>query len=130
MHRHIELSRLSAQFGFYGVAGGGNGTDLRVKALSYVGFKAPYDLNHKAHKEHKGKEKLFFVLFVCFVVPFFSGPIATPSIAGMINGMSREVICHNLEDGNSLLATNLQPCRNIDDKFLPAASPTQPKPTS
>ena len=26
-------------------------------------------LNHKAHKEHKGKEKLFLVLFVCFVVP-------------------------------------------------------------
>ena len=30
-------------------------------------------LNHKAHK---GKEKLFFVLFVRFVVPFFSGPFA------------------------------------------------------
>ena len=40
-----------------------NGTDLRVKALPYQGFKAPYDLNHKAHIEHKGKEKLFLVLF-------------------------------------------------------------------
>ena len=28
-----------------------------------VGFKAPDDLNHKAHKEHKGKEKLFLVIF-------------------------------------------------------------------
>ena len=28
------------------------------------------------HKEHKGKENLFSVLFV---VPFFSGPFATPS---------------------------------------------------
>ena len=26
-------------------------TDLRVKALPYTGFKAPYDLNHKEHKE-------------------------------------------------------------------------------
>uniref|UniRef100_UPI00214824E4 hypothetical protein n=1 Tax=Endozoicomonas sp. ONNA2 TaxID=2828741 RepID=UPI00214824E4 len=24
--------------------------------------------NHKGHKEHKGKEKLFFVLYVSFVV--------------------------------------------------------------
>ena len=39
-------------------------TDLRVKALPYTGFKAPYDLNHKEHKE-----KLFLVLFACFVVP-------------------------------------------------------------
>ena len=28
----------------------------------------------------KGKEKLFLVLFVFFVVPFFSGPYATTSI--------------------------------------------------
>ena len=40
----------------------GNGTDLRVKALPCVGFRAPCDLNHKAHKEHKGK--LFLMLFV------------------------------------------------------------------
>ena len=35
----------------------------KVKAFPYVGFKAPSDLHHKAHKEHKGKEKLFLVLF-------------------------------------------------------------------
>ena len=34
---------------------GGNGTDLRVKALPCAGFKAPCDLNHK---EHKGKALL------------------------------------------------------------------------
>ena len=38
--------------------------------------------NHEGHEEHKGKEKLFFVLFVSFVVPFFSGPFATPSKTG------------------------------------------------
>ena len=36
-------------------------------------------LNHREHREHKGKEKLFFVLFVFSVVPFFSEPFATPS---------------------------------------------------
>ncbi len=35
-----------------------------VKALPYVGFKEPYDLNHKTHKKHRGKKKLFSVLFV------------------------------------------------------------------
>ena len=34
-------------------------------------------LNHEGHKEHKGKEKLFFVRFVSFVVPFFSEPFVT-----------------------------------------------------
>ena len=29
------------------------------------------------HEGHKGKEKLFFVLFVSFVVPFFSGLFVT-----------------------------------------------------
>ena len=38
-------------------------------------------LNHEEHEGHKGKEKLFFVLFVFFVVPFFSEPFATPSLA-------------------------------------------------
>ena len=33
-------------------------------------------LNHEEHEGHKGIEKLFLVLFV---VPFFSGPFATPS---------------------------------------------------
>ena len=33
-------------------------------------------LNHEGHEGHKGKEKLLFVLFV---VPFFSEPFATPS---------------------------------------------------
>ena len=39
-----------------------NGTDLRVKALSYLGFKAPYDLNHKAHK---GKALLSALCVLC-----------------------------------------------------------------
>ena len=30
------------------------------------------------HEGHKGTEKLFFVLFMSFVVLFFSGPFATP----------------------------------------------------
>ena len=34
------------------------------------------------HEGHEGKEKLFFVLFVSFVVPFFSEPFATPSCLG------------------------------------------------
>ena len=29
-------------------------------------------LKHKEHAGHKGKERLFLVLFVLFVVPFFS----------------------------------------------------------
>ncbi|MBO9482874.1 transposase [Salinisphaera sp. G21_0] len=63
-----------------------NGTDLRVKALSYVDFKAPGDWNHKAHKEHKGKEKLFLVLFVCFVVPIqISKPVSIPMFAGFLS---------------------------------------------
>nr|WP_101747548.1 transposase [Endozoicomonas acroporae] len=89
-----------------------NGTDLRVKALSYVGFKAPGDWNHKAHKEHKGKEKLFLVLFavknillnhfsspeggakyfhapwafVCFVVPIqISKPVSIPMFSGFLS---------------------------------------------
>ena len=53
-----------------------NGTDLRVKVLPYAGVKVPYDLNHKGHNKHKGKEKLFFVLFVA---PFFSEPFVTAS---------------------------------------------------
>ena len=96
---------------------------LRIIPAKKIVAKSIKALNHREHREHKGKEKLFFVLFVFSVVPFFSEPFATPSIAGMINGMSREAICHNLEDRSSLLVTNLQPCRNIDDKFLPAASP-------
>ena len=60
-----------------------NGTDLRVKALSYVGFKAAYDLNHQ---EHKGKEKLFLVLFVCFVVPIqISQPVSIPMFTGLLS---------------------------------------------
>ena len=63
----------------------------RVKALSYLGFKAPYDLNHKAHQEHKGKEKLFSVLFVCFVVPIqISQPVSIASFTGL-SGLSQ---CH------------------------------------
>ena len=38
-------------------------------------------LNHRGTKATKGK--LFFVLFVPFVVHFFSGPFATTSFAGM-----------------------------------------------
>ena len=45
-----------------------------------VGAKSIKALNHREHREHKGKEKLFFVLFV---VPFFSGLFATTSKAGM-----------------------------------------------
>ena len=60
-----------------------NGTDLRVKALSYEGSKAAYDLNHK---EHKGKEKLFLVLFVCFVVPIqISQPVSIPMFTGLLS---------------------------------------------
>ena len=33
-------------------------------------------LNHEEHEGHKGKEKLFFVLFVVY---FFSESFATPS---------------------------------------------------
>ena len=36
-------------------------------------------LNHEVHEGHKGKEKLFLVLFVFFVVPFFSEPFVTPT---------------------------------------------------
>ena len=36
-------------------------------------------LNHEEHEGHKGKEKLFFVLFV---VPFFSEPVAPPPEGG------------------------------------------------
>ena len=42
--------------------------------------------NHEGHEEHKGKEKLFFVLFVSFVVPFFSGPFAAPFFEGVAKG--------------------------------------------
>ena len=38
------------------------------------------------HEGHKGKEKLFFVLFVSFVVPFFSEPFATPSKEAIAKG--------------------------------------------
>ena len=38
------------------------------------------------HEDHKGKEKLFFVLLVSFMVPFFSGLFATASIARMTAG--------------------------------------------
>ena len=43
-------------------------------------------LNHEEHEGHKGKEKLFVVLLVSFVVPFFSGLFATASIARMTAG--------------------------------------------
>ena len=46
------------------------GVAKSIKALNHRGTKAT-------------KEKLFFVLFVPFVVPFFSGPFATTSFAGM-----------------------------------------------
>ena len=39
------------------------------------------------HEGHKGKEKLFFVLFVSFVAPFFSEPFATLSMSG-VTGIS------------------------------------------
>ena len=43
-------------------------------------------LNHKAHKEHKGKEKLFLVLFVCFVVPIqISQPVSIPMFTGLLS---------------------------------------------
>ena len=60
-----------------------NGTDLRAKALPYVGFKAPYDLNHKSHKEHKGKE----IFLVYFVVPILqiSQPVSTLIFTGILN---------------------------------------------
>ena len=43
------------------------------------GAKSIKALNHEEHEGHKEKEKLFFVLFVSFVVPFFSEPFETPS---------------------------------------------------
>ena len=55
-------------------------------------------LNHKAHKEHKGKEKLFLVLSVCFVVPIqISRSVSIPMFTGL-SGLSR---CHCFKD-NSL----------------------------
>ena len=65
---------------------------IRVKALSYAGFKAPCDLNHKAHKEHKGKEKLFLVLFVCFVVPIqISQPFTlTRELSAQLQQLARD----------------------------------------
>ena len=52
-------------------------------------------LNHEEHEVHKGKEKLFFVLFVFFVVRFFSEPFATPSFAGvtMIHSATASLKC-------------------------------------
>ena len=51
-----------------------------------AGGEAPYDLNHKAHKEHKGKEKLFLVLFVCFVVPIqISQPVSILMFPGPLS---------------------------------------------
>ena len=41
-------------------------------------------LNHEEHEGHKGKEKLFLVLFV---VPFFSEPFATLSKEGVAKGL-------------------------------------------
>ena len=41
-------------------------------------------LNHEEHEGHEGKEKIFLVLFVSFVVPFFSEPFAPPSEAGSV----------------------------------------------
>ena len=45
-------------------------------------------LEPQRHGDHKGKEKLFFVLFVFSVVPFFSGPFATASLTGMTRDAS------------------------------------------
>ena len=52
---------------------------LRIISAKEVVAKSIKALNHEGHEEHKGKEKLFFVFFVSFVVPFFSEPFATPS---------------------------------------------------
>ena len=64
-------------------------TDLPRGAFCTVGFrdsllrwgvaKSIKALNHEVHEGHKGKEKLFLVLFVFFVVPFFSETFATPT---------------------------------------------------
>ncbi|KEI70719.1 hypothetical protein GV64_08160 [Endozoicomonas elysicola] len=57
-----------------------------MKALPYAGFKAPYDLNHKAHKEHKVKEELFLALFVCFVAPIqISQPVSILMFTGLLS---------------------------------------------
>ena len=55
-----------------------NGTDLRGKALPYKGFKAAKSLNHEGHKEHEGKARVFFVLFVVPVQ--ISQPVSTPLV--------------------------------------------------
>ena len=54
-------------------AGGGSTCATPSKEGGAKSIKA---LNHKGQK---GKEKLYFVLFVSFVVPFFSEPFATIS---------------------------------------------------
>ena len=51
---------------------------INVPVLEFVA-KSIKALNHEGHQGHEGKEKLFLVLFVSFVVPFFSEPFATSS---------------------------------------------------
>ena len=53
---------------------------LSVIPVKEVVAKSIKALNHEEHEGHKGKEKLFFVLFV---VPFFSELFATTSLARM-----------------------------------------------
>ncbi len=42
---------------------------LRVDIKLTPPFSMAFEWNHEGHKEHEGKENLFFVLFVFFVVP-------------------------------------------------------------
>ena len=55
-------------------------------------------MNHEEHEGHQGKEKRFFVLFVFFVVPFFSETFATPSFEGVAKSL--KALNHEEHEGH------------------------------
>ena len=90
-----------------------------MKALSYSGFKAPYDLSHK---EHKGKEKLFLVLFVCFVVSIQVSTCINPHVYGAFKLKSvpllSAVLIETLTEKVAANPVHYNHSENVDRLFL------------